>query len=187
MESGFKSVDGRISGSYLATPGGDAGEFILGLQIYSDLKQQHLTRKKVLNLFKDYLTQMKQPMFYLATDDKAVAHLEKQLNTIGLDLINPKKSLQTDILRVIAQAENQGDLHIKLLLQDSQSYSVNKTIVEYFLHSYYYLLWDKDQGYSQKLQLDILAGDHTEMAFIEIKTDMECLRNNRAPLVASQG
>jgi len=31
LENGFKTLDGRISGTYLATPGGDTGEFILGL------------------------------------------------------------------------------------------------------------------------------------------------------------
>lgn len=36
-ETGFKSLDGRITGEYLATPGGDAGEFILALQIYSEM------------------------------------------------------------------------------------------------------------------------------------------------------
>jgi hypothetical protein len=38
VETGFKALDGRIGGSYLATPGGDAGEFILALQIYSEMK-----------------------------------------------------------------------------------------------------------------------------------------------------
>jgi hypothetical protein len=31
QEQSFKSIDGRINGEYLATPGGDAGEFILAL------------------------------------------------------------------------------------------------------------------------------------------------------------
>jgi len=31
LSTGFKTLDGRINGDYLATPGGDAGEFILGL------------------------------------------------------------------------------------------------------------------------------------------------------------
>lgn len=45
----------------LGTPGGDAGEFILAIQIYSDMMGQsaYLTEDKVLNLLKDYLVSMK--------------------------------------------------------------------------------------------------------------------------------
>lgn len=39
VEQGFKTLDGRVQDAYLATPGGDAGEFILALQIYSEIKQ----------------------------------------------------------------------------------------------------------------------------------------------------
>ena len=31
LETGFKTLDGRINGAYLGTPGGDAGEFLLAL------------------------------------------------------------------------------------------------------------------------------------------------------------
>lgn len=31
LEHGFKTIDGRINDAYFATPGGDAGEFILAL------------------------------------------------------------------------------------------------------------------------------------------------------------
>ena len=91
LSTGFKTLDGRINGAYLATPGGDAGEFLLGLQIFQDMKlsttgEAHFTQQKVKNLIKEYLLYMKQKRFYMATDDSAVAHLEKQLNVIGLDL-----------------------------------------------------------------------------------------------------
>jgi hypothetical protein len=38
LDHGFKTLDGRIQDAFLGTPGGDAGEFILALQIYSELK-----------------------------------------------------------------------------------------------------------------------------------------------------
>lgn len=57
LERGFKSIDGRISDAYLATPGGDAGEFILALQIYNEMKPSsvHLDESTVYNIFKEYL------------------------------------------------------------------------------------------------------------------------------------
>jgi hypothetical protein len=49
LSTGFKTLDGRINGHYLATPGGDAGEFVLGLQIFQDMQvsttgESHLTK-----------------------------------------------------------------------------------------------------------------------------------------------
>jgi hypothetical protein len=77
------------------------------------------------------------------------------------------------IMDIIIQRQNIGDLHIKLLLSESQNYAVNRTLVEYFLTSYYTVLWDTTNDYLRnRLNLDILAGEHVESAFVEIKTDM---------------
>ena len=79
LEKGFKTLDGRVSDAHFATPGGDAGEFLLALQIFNEMKPAsiELNQQKVLNIFKDYLSYMKQSSFYMATDDVAVQHLEK--------------------------------------------------------------------------------------------------------------
>jgi hypothetical protein len=44
---------------------------------------------------------MQQETFYMATDDSAVHHIEKQLNVIGIDLMNPKIALQHNIMQII--------------------------------------------------------------------------------------
>jgi hypothetical protein len=55
------------------------------------------------------------------------------------------------------------------------------------LEAFYLILWDTSaKSLSSKLNLDILIGDHNETAFVEIKTDIDCLRNNRAPLLKSR-
>ena len=102
------------------------------------------------------------------------------------------------IMDVIDQPQNIGDLHIKLLLSESQNYAVNKTLVEFFLKSFYTVLWDTSNQYlKNRLNLDVLAGEHNESAFVEIKTDMvisydgnnylqECLKVNKAPLIWTQ-
>ena len=60
MDMGFKTLDGRIDGEYFGTPGGDSGEFILALQIYSDLlkakaSKDQITQAYVLDILKSYL------------------------------------------------------------------------------------------------------------------------------------
>lgn len=80
----FKCLDGRNREDVLATPGGDAGEFILALIVYEDLVGggRKLTQENVDNFFLQYLKMMTHPTFYMCTDDVAVAHLEKDLSVI---------------------------------------------------------------------------------------------------------
>jgi hypothetical protein len=62
---------------------------------------------------------------------------------------------------------------------------MNKTLVDLFIRAFYETLWDRKTDYNQKLVLDVLAGDHNEKAFVEVKTDLECLKLNKAPLIKS--
>lgn len=80
--------------------------------------------------------------------------------------------MKNKILNILSQPENAGDLHLKMLLSDSSQYGINKTLVEYFIKAYFTVLWDKKNELSEKVYLDILAGEHEEAAFVEIKTEM---------------
>lgn len=60
-----------------------------------------------------------------------------------------------------------------MLLSESQNYAVDKTLVEFFIKAFYTVLWDNSNMYlKNRLYLDVLAGEHKEGAFVEIKTDM---------------
>jgi hypothetical protein len=74
-----------------------------------------------------------------------------------------------------------GDLHIKMMLSDPKLYSVDKSIVEFVIQAIFESLWDKKDS---KIHLNILQGEHLETAFVEIKTSIDCLKVNRAPLFA---
>ena len=78
----FKCLDGRNRDAVLATPGGDAGEFILALIVYEDLVGggRKLTQDNVDTFFSQYLKMMTHPKFYMCTDDVSIAHLEKDLS-----------------------------------------------------------------------------------------------------------
>ena len=56
----------------------------------------------------------------MATDDQAIAHIWKQMNVVGQDISNPRDYLREDLLKLVAQPENVGDLHLKLLITESQ-------------------------------------------------------------------
>lgn len=40
-----------------------------------------------------------------------------------------------------------------------------------FIRAFYKILWNKDDDLYQKLELDVLLGDHTESAFIEVRSE----------------
>jgi len=83
-EVSFKCLDGRNANSVLGTPGGDAGEFILGLMVYEDLLggNKKLTQDNVDMYLTLYLKSMKQQKFYMCSDDAAVDHVQKELKVI---------------------------------------------------------------------------------------------------------
>lgn len=67
-----------------------------------------------------------------------------------------------------------------MMLQEPAEYGVNRTLVGFMIQSFFELLWDHPE---LKLNLDVLQGDHSEIAFVEIKTSIDCLKVNRAPLL----
>ena len=89
---------------------------------------------------------------------------------MGLNIQNPKGSLVNDLLRVLVKAENIGDLHFKLMINYPHEFSIRKEIVEMFLRAFYKILWNKNDDLYQKLELDVLLGDHNESAFIEVRS-----------------
>jgi hypothetical protein len=80
--------------------------------------------------------------------------------------------LREDLLRALTQPENIGDLHIKMLMSEPKQYSVDKTLTEYFIKAYFDIIWSDDQQLREKLDFDIISGDHKELAFLEVKSDI---------------
>lgn len=67
-----------------------------------------------------------------------------------------------------------------MMLQEPLEYGVNRTLVGFLIQSFFELLWDHRE---LKLNINVLQGAHSEIAFVEIKTSMDCLKVNRAPLL----
>lgn len=88
-----------------------------------------------------------------------------------MNIQNPKGYLVKDLLQVLVKSENIGDLHLKMMVKYPQQFSIRKNIVEMFLIAFYKILWNKDDDLYQKLELDVLLGDHTESAFIEVRSE----------------
>ena len=77
---------------------------------------------------------------------------------------------------------NVGDLHIRMMLKYNEMYAVDPDLIKMFLRSFYNHLWNSPKS-RKKIKLDVLMGEHNEKAFIEIKSNAECTKDDLAPLV----
>lgn len=193
----FRCLDGRYNEPVLAVPGGDAGEFITALSVFEDLiNNNEKEEKRILNkedieyLFKDYLRYMKPDFFSMCTDYNAVVEIEKELLIEGLNIVRPRANLIDPLLNVIASYKNLGDAHLRLLLKYPELYGIRKELVEDFIRVFFKTLWNKEgetnEIYSSKINLDILNGEHSESAFVEVRSNDSCQNLQLAPLIKTK-
>lgn len=191
-KSSFKCLDGRYNKPVLSTTGGDAGEFILALNIFEDLLNENNNNNTILLNQEDvdfilykFINQSNSEPFYMCTDDNAINHIEKELQIEGLNIINPRENIKNDLFNLITESENIGDLHIRLMLKYPEKYGIRKDLIIMFLNSFYKLYWN-NKNIKDKMELDILTGDHNENAFIEVRSENECQKEKIAPLIPTQ-
>jgi len=95
-------------------------------------------------------------------------------------------SMIPDILQVITNHDNIGDMHFKMILKYPAKYNFRKELIEMFILSFFKTLWNKDNEISAKINLDILAGSHNESAFVEVRSDKECEKAMLTPLLPNK-
>ncbi|CAD8205919.1 unnamed protein product [Paramecium octaurelia] len=181
----FSCLDGRNEKGVLGTPGGDFGEFLLALSVYEQTIRTPLVQDTVDSILSNYLQYMKQEGFYMCTDDDALKHLEKELGmTLTVDaLIDPPNSLKNDLLTSLLKSENTGCMHLKSILKNPESYDMRPELAGYLIRSYFTILWNKSNPLHHRLILEVMAGRHEERAFLEVRINEACIRQNMAPLL----
>lgn len=124
------------------------------------------------------------------TDDRAVRHLEDQLMVENLDLQRPPERVRNaGLLERLAEVENQGDSHMRLLLKQPAWFQVDSRLPPMVLKSFYRQLWAQNQDpssylyQSPKLRLMVLVGESNPEAFIEVSTGDACRRDGMAPML----
>jgi len=186
-------LDDRIDEAVLATPGGDLGEFTLGLASYlqeKDGEGSHPTQEMVESLLEKYLDTIPatRPVT-LCTDERAVRHLEAELPAENLDLAAPATQLKTGLLEKLAEVNNQGDSHFRLMLKNPEWFELPEALTPMVLKAFYSLLWKQNQDGSSrlhsspKLALKVLVGDSNPQAFLEVSCSGLCKENASAPMV----
>ena len=126
---------------------------------------------------------MQHGTFVMCTDDNSVNHLERELSIEGLNLNNPNAQIQQEVLESLTTPENNGDIHLRMLLKYPEMYAIDANIVKMAIKAFFKVLWDKKNTDSAKLQLEILIGDHHESAFLEVRSNEACTKARLAPLI----
>ena len=80
----------RTVSRILGVPGGDAGEFIMAAQVYSDLIEIQVTDKLMKKWFEGYLSFIGSRSFYMHSSVDAVNSLQLELDMEGLDISSPR-------------------------------------------------------------------------------------------------
>merc|ERR1719313_659441 len=85
------------------------------------------------------------PMIH-CTDDRAIAHLEGQMPMENLDLRAPPPRMKDALMQRLAEVENQGDSHFRLMLRQPEWFQLHADIVPMVLRSFYTLLWEQNMN-----------------------------------------
>ena len=88
----------------------------------------------------------------MATDTAAVSNIEKTMGTIGLNMYDPgSRPKQLQVLSLLTDPANTGDLSLRLMLTHSSRFAINKILVVKFLTAFYTILWNTQSPLHKKL------------------------------------
>jgi hypothetical protein len=187
-------VDGREDRAIIGTPGGDAGEILLGLAAAERVAGQTLDLAHIEPLARAFADTF--GGIYLHTDNHALNRLVRSLrsdprvepavaNLHTIDhwetfLRQPPKELRRALLDHLIQPEHVGCGHIKLSLTRPDVYGVRPALITSFFESFYHGLWNG----ARDLHWVVLGGDHAEAAVVNVTLEGELWPFSAVPMIA---
>eukprot|EP01006_Ploeotia_vitrea_P035056 TRINITY_DN65833_c1_g1_i1.p1 TRINITY_DN65833_c1_g1~~TRINITY_DN65833_c1_g1_i1.p1 ORF type:complete len:438 (-),score=187.48 TRINITY_DN65833_c1_g1_i1:180-1430(-) len=159
-------IDGRTNYAALGTPGGDLGEFILGLcAIESRRAPSEWFSEEQVNMYVlDYLGTREK--FYMHTDSQWVQRWNNASNLP--DALHPKS--KEERLRALKFAPAfQGCTHINKMLKEPSAYQCRTLLVEHVIRSVLGVYIDQGHELRSRIEYVVLEGyTHEEGAFIDV-------------------
>jgi hypothetical protein len=159
----FSCSDPRVNYPGLFTPGGDLGEWIIGLAALEAAQQSSLPiqQQDVTLMLSDYLNSMTdrhgKTIFYACTDDQA---LKKLANAAYVaDPLNPASHRELGrLLELAALPENFGSKHLRRMMKDGEGYYVRPQLVKDCITAFMKIHLDKSNPLHSKTMLHSLPG-----------------------------
>lgn len=187
-------VDGRDDSGVIGSPGGDAGEMLIGLRAIEKTIHRDLTDAEVQTLLMRRLDVFGR--FYMHTDIVAGNATAKSLRADGrftealanvnetLEwrkfLASPPASLRDALAEHLCEPSHIGCGHLRLALTKSEEYDLRGPLVSSLLKGFHQKRWEG----APELELVALAGGHTERAVLLVRTAGPLQSFSRIPLVS---
>lgn len=187
-------IDGRDDHGVIGTPGGDAGEFVLGLAAVEQLAGVALSDAEIQDLLVHWVDTFGR--FYLHTDTSAtnrfimalradpevVPHLGSvyEAHEWRAYMRRPPVDARELILAHLLPPEHVGCGHLRLSMQHGDLYGARRGMLEGFLRAFFRMRW---AGLTE-LEYVILGGDHGEGAVVEVTLEGELWPYTRIPLLS---
>ncbi|MFK7998365.1 MAG: rhodanese-like domain-containing protein [Polyangiales bacterium] len=187
-------VDGREDRAIIGTPGGDAGELLLGLAAVEAVTGQQVPLNEVPELVRAFADTF--GGIYLHTDNHALNHLARSLRsddrlrdavsslrTIDdweVFLRGPRQELRAPLLEHLLQPDHVGCGHLKLALLNPSQYRVRSALISRFFEAFYTGLWDG----APDLTWVVLGGEHAEGAVVQVTLEEELHPFTEIPMIA---
>lgn len=158
------------------------GEWINGLAAVEKVAKMEMSLEKVNYLFQDYLAHLsatKKVYFYMHSDEES---LEKLKGTAGVeDPLAPKNQKEvSDLLKAVADPENVGCQHLKVVLTEESS-QVRPELAKHAIMTFFNIYYDMDNPLRARLIFAVSEGSPVTAPEVEIFSPKSC--GSIAPLV----
>ncbi|MDQ3036844.1 MAG: rhodanese-like domain-containing protein [Myxococcota bacterium] len=190
-------VDGRDETGVIGTPGGDSGEMLLALAALERVTGRPLDASTTATLLHRRMDTFGR--FYMHTDTHAANELITALRRDGrFDaaiadvreamqwrrfLTSPPEELRENLLEYLVQPAHVGCGHLKLMMQEHESYGARPALVQSTLRAFHRLRWNG----APEAELTPLPGGHGEGAVVNIRITGELRSFTPIPLVSPKG
>jgi rhodanese-related sulfurtransferase len=187
-------VDGREDQAIIGTPGGDAGELVLGLGAVEKVTGQRVDLARVPELTRSFADTF--GGIYLHTDNHALHSLTLHLRADdrfapfveGLTnveqweafLRRPPTHLREPLLERYLEPSYVGCGHLKLMLQNPDKYEVRPELLRAFFRAFYLGLWNG----ATDLEWVVLGGEHAEGAVTQVQVEGDLWPFREVPMIA---
>jgi rhodanese-related sulfurtransferase len=188
-------VDGRDDHGVIGTPGGDAGELLLGLAAAERVRGRAFDEREVVRLLEHHIDTFGR--FYMHSDTHAMNRLivdgfrkddrvVPHLGSISAAeewrrwLAKPPAAARAAVLGHLTRPENIGCGHLKFAMTAHDDYGVRAELAVHFLRAFHSLRW----AGAPEFEFVVLGGDHVEGAVANVVVPGELHSYTRVPLVS---
>lgn len=186
-------VDARADHPIIGTPGGDLAEFAIGLNAYFNATNQQPTVDSIRSLFQDFLKEeiTEDRPFYFHTDDTRLRLVYKNLTTIlgrNVTILPSSRpdSTEADLwLRELTESYAQGCGHIRLMIQQPQTYGLKDNfIIRSLIRVFYEEFWSRNREEKKLLDFTVKLGPLIGGAIAIVSSDTHSKCSGASPRIS---